>query len=89
VYRNLPSPSRQNDIHGNKKAIDQHNGLINLRLETDYTRPYGDGEEERITLITKPTQLDSYTITATKHRVDTAVAQIVLDIYEACFKIRN
>lgn len=61
-----------------------------LRLETDTTRDYAKGEVERITVTAKPTSGDhTYCLTGVYHLIDTKVAQLVLDIYEACMKIRN
>jgi hypothetical protein len=63
---------------------------ISLRLETDRSRSYGDGEVERIKVTAQPTPLDdTYCLTGTGHLLDTKIAQIVIDILEACIKIRN
>jgi hypothetical protein len=63
---------------------------ICLRLETDLSRGYGDGEVERIKVSAIPTSLiDSYSLIGYGHLFDTNVAQIVLDIFNACVKIRS
>jgi hypothetical protein len=61
-----------------------------LRVETDNAREYGQGEAERVKVIAHPTSLDTtYRLTGTYHLLDTKVAQLVLDIFEACMKIRE
>ena len=63
---------------------------VSIRLETDTNSGYGDGEVERIKVTARPTHLDTtYWLTGTGHLLDTKIAQIVLDIFEACSKIRN
>ncbi len=63
---------------------------ITIRLETDLTRNYGEHEVERIKVSARPTSLDNtYTLNGCGHLIDTKVAQIVLDIFEACLKIRS
>lgn len=62
---------------------------IRLRLETDLSRNYGDGEVERIKVTAQPTALDNtFSLVGCTHLLDTKVAQVVMDIYEACLKIR-
>jgi hypothetical protein len=63
---------------------------IGIRLETDQSKSYGDGEVERITVSAIPTALDtSYSLVGTGHLLDTKIAQIVIDIADACEKIRR
>lgn len=63
---------------------------ISFRLETDLTRNYGEREVERIKVSAQPTVLDNtYSLNGCGHMFETKVAQIVLDIFEACLKIRN
>jgi hypothetical protein len=63
---------------------------IKLRLETDLSRSYGEGEVERVKVTARPTELDNtYSLTGCGHLLNTKVAQIVIDIFEACMKIRN
>jgi hypothetical protein len=75
------------------KAKSQHayeSDYIRLRLKTDQSRSYGDGEVERITVTASPTALDTnYALVGTGHLLDTKVAQIVIDIADACDKIRD
>lgn len=63
---------------------------IRIRLETDLSRSYEDGEVERIKVTAHPTALDdTYSLVGCTHLLDTKVAQIVVDIYEACMKIKS
>ena len=63
---------------------------IPFRLETDLTRNYGELEVERIKVSVQPTVLDNtFSLNGCGHLFETKVAQIVLDIFEACLKIRN
>ena len=63
---------------------------VRLRLETDLSRSYGDGEVERIKVSAQPTALDNtFSLMGCTHLLDTKVAQVVMDIYEACMKIRS
>jgi len=63
---------------------------IRLRLETDRSRNYGEREVERIKVTAQPTLLDNtFKLTGTDHLLDTKIAQIVVDIFDACLKIRN
>lgn len=63
---------------------------IRLRLQTDQSGSYGDGEVERITVTARPTALDTtYSLVGTGHLLDTKIAQIVVDIADACYKIRQ
>ena len=63
---------------------------IAFRLKTDLSRSYGEGEVERITVTATPSALDTtYSLVGTSHLLDTRVAQIVVDIAEACDKIRH
>ena len=63
---------------------------VTFRLETDLTRSYREHEVERIKVRAQPTILDNtYSLNGCGHLLDTKIAQIVLDIFEACLKIRN
>jgi hypothetical protein len=63
---------------------------IRFRLATDQSKSYGDGEVERITVTANPTSLDTtYSLVGTGHLLNTKIAQIVIDIAEACDKIRR
>jgi hypothetical protein len=63
---------------------------VTFRLETDLTKNYGEHEVERIKVSAQPTILDNtYSLNGCGHLIDTKVAQIVLDIFEACLKIRS
>ena len=77
----------------NSKAKSQqsfNSDYILFRLETDLSRNYGSGEVERIKVSATPTVLDeNYSLVGVGHLFDTQVAQIVLDIFNACLKIRN
>lgn len=79
--------------YDNSKAKTQRSyeaDFIRLRLETDSSWGYGEGEVERIRVTARPTPLDNtFHLTGTGHLLDTKVAQIVVDIFEACLKIRN
>ena len=81
-------PSYDNSKAKTQKSYEAD--YIRLRLETDRSRSYGDGEVERIKVTAQPTSLDdTFHLSGTGHSLDTKVAQIVLDIFEACLKIRN
>ena len=63
---------------------------VRIRLGTDLSSSYGDGEVERIKVNAQPTLLDNtFSLVGCTHLLDTKVAQVVLDIYEACMKIRS
>jgi hypothetical protein len=63
---------------------------ISVSLDTDHTRPYGEEEVERITVNARPTALDTtYSLVGTSHLLGTSIAQIVVDIAEACDRIRG
>ncbi len=63
---------------------------IHFNLETDLSRTYGEKERERIKVTARPTKLDNtYFLTGTSHLLDTKIAQIVCDIFDACVKIRS
>jgi hypothetical protein len=67
-----------------------HADYVKLRVETDETRPHSKGEAERIKVTASPSPLeDTYVLTGIYHLMDTKVAQLVLDIFEACTKIRE
>lgn len=63
---------------------------LNIHLYTDISRKYGEGEVERISVSTQPSKLeDTYRIIGCGHLIESKVAQIVIDIYNASMKIRN
>lgn len=81
-------PSLDNSQAKSQKSFESD--YIRIRLETDTSRSYSDGEVERIKVSAQPTALDNtYSLTGCGHLLNTQVAQIVLDIFEACSKIRN
>jgi hypothetical protein len=79
--------------YNNSKAKSQASfeiDYISLRLETDETKPYGEHELERIKVSATPSRLDNtYSLVGCTHLLDTKVAQIVVDIFSACIKIRS
>ncbi len=63
---------------------------ISIHLSTDTTKEYGSQEKERIRVSAEPTLLENtYSLTGCSHLNDTRIAQITLDIYNACIKIRS
>ncbi|MBO6514965.1 MAG: hypothetical protein JJ975_00255 [Bacteroidia bacterium] len=64
---------------------------IDVNLFTDTHRPYGEGEVERIRVDAAPKDRlqNSYVLTGVSHLLETGVAQTVIDIFNACEKIRN
>ncbi|MEP0266852.1 hypothetical protein [Dokdonia sp.] len=64
---------------------------ISISLRTDLKTKYGQKEVERIIVETSPFDLnkDSYKLTGTAHLIETGIAQIVLDIFHACLKIKK
>lgn len=64
---------------------------IKIKLETDLSKGYGEGERERILIRASPKDWleDNYELVAVEHLMETFVAQAVLDITKACFKIRS
>lgn len=62
---------------------------ISIWLETDLTKGYGEKEVERIKVLAQPSSLDNtYSLIGCTHLLDTNVAQMVIDIFEGCSKIR-
>ncbi|MCB0284933.1 MAG: hypothetical protein KDF60_20300 [Calditrichaeota bacterium] len=81
-------PSYKKSKAKSQKSYESDYVFINI--ETDLTKPYLEMEKERITVTARPTQLDtSYKLTGTTHNIDTKVAQLVLDIFSACERIRS
>jgi hypothetical protein len=78
--------------YNNSKAKSQQsfeNDFIRFRIETDKSRPYTAHEAERIKVSATPTILDdTYQLIGCDHLIDTKIAQIVIDIFSACIKIR-
>lgn len=71
-----------------QKAFTEH--YILIRLESDYKNSYGEGEAERINVRAQASPLEtSYYLIAQKHLIDTNLAQAVIDIFNACMKIRS
>lgn len=63
---------------------------VQIRLTTDMERDYGPSELERIIVNASPQnwETDNYQLIGKSHLLETKVAQIVLDIFSACEKIR-
>jgi hypothetical protein len=80
-------------LYNNSKGKSEssfHSEYVKLQVETDNTKEYSIGESERITVMAKPTALETtYRLKGTYHMIDTEVAQLVLDIFGACMKIRD
>ncbi|MGN6492869.1 MAG: hypothetical protein ACTHLE_12795 [Agriterribacter sp.] len=71
-----------------KKSFDLD--YIMLRLESDTKNPYSDGEAERINVRAQPGRLETgYYLIGQEQLIDTELAQLVLDIFNACIKIRS
>lgn len=88
IYAKGEWPSFDKSKAKSKKSYESD--YIRLRLETDTSRGYGDGEVERIKVTAQPTALDNtYSLTGCTHLLNTEIAQVVLDIFEACMKIRK
>jgi len=88
VYVKSKWPSYENSKAKSQKSFESD--YIRIRLETDLSRPYGDGEVERIEVSATPTPLDTtFSLVGCTHLLDTKVAQVVLDIFEACLKIQS
>ncbi|WP_343303795.1 hypothetical protein AAHN97_19710 [Chitinophaga niabensis] len=63
---------------------------ISIHLSTDTTKEYGSHEIERIRVSAEPSPQDNtYSLAGCSHLVETRIAQITLDIYKACVKIRS
>ena len=63
---------------------------IRVILETDTARNYGEKEVERIKVSAQPSVLtDTFSLVGCGHLLDTKIAQIVIDIVDGCFRIRN
>ncbi|MBP6430171.1 MAG: hypothetical protein KA319_00205 [Ferruginibacter sp.] len=81
-------PSYDNSKAKSQKSFEAN--YICIRLETDAKKEYGEFEVERITASAKPSILDTtYSLVGTNHLLETSIAQMVIDIFEACLKIRN
>jgi hypothetical protein len=78
--------------YNNSKAKSQKSfeyDYIGIWLETDMSRTYGEREVERIKVSAQPSSLDiTYSLIGYRHLLDTKVAQMVIDIFEGCSKIR-
>lgn len=64
---------------------------IQMSLTTDMEREYGQGEVERILVKASPKNWtdDNYKLVGKNHLMETQVAQVVIDIFNACEKIRK
>lgn len=64
---------------------------VQLSLKTDMEREYGQGEVERILVKATPKNWnhDNYKLIGKNHLIETQVAQVVIDIFNACEKIRT
>jgi hypothetical protein len=81
-------PSYKNSKAKSQKSFESD--YIAVWLETDLSKPYGEKEVERIRVTAHPTLLDNtYCLTGTGHLLDTKIAQILCDIFDACLKIRS
>ena len=62
-----------------------------MSLTTDLERKYGQGEVERILVKASPKNWtdDNYKLIGKNHLMETQVAQVVIDIFKACEKIRT
>jgi hypothetical protein len=63
---------------------------VQVSLTTDMEREYAQDEVERILVKASPKnwQNDSYKLVGKNHLLETQVAQVVMDIFNACEKIR-
>lgn len=88
-------PSNNNWHSFNKsKAKTQrsfHVDYVQMSLTTDMEREYGQGEVERIVIKASPKNWleDNYKLIGWNHLLHTQVAQVVIDIFNACEKIRT
>ena len=76
------------------KARTQHSfhvDYVQILLTTDLERSYQEGEVERILVKAAPFDWndDNYLLIGRNHLIETQVAQVVLDIINACEKIRT
>jgi hypothetical protein len=64
---------------------------VQMSLTTDLEREYKQGEVERIIVKASPIDWngDNYKLVGKNHLVETQVAQVVLDIFSACERIRK
>lgn len=64
---------------------------VKMSLTTDLEREYGQGEVERILVKASPKNWtdDNYKLVGKNHLIETQVAQVVIDIFNACEKIRT
>jgi hypothetical protein len=82
---NWPSYNKSNAKSQKSFELD----YISIWLETDLTKGYGEKEVERIKVAAQPSSLDNtYSLVGCRHLLDTKVAQMVIDIFEGCSKIR-
>lgn len=87
-------PSNENwHSYNTSKAKTQRSfsvDYVQMSLTTDLESEYGQGEVERIVIKASPKNWsnDNYTLVGKKHLVETNVAQVVIDIVNACEKIR-
>ena len=87
-------PSNDNWHSFNKSKAKTQNSFnvdyVQMCLTTDMGREYGQREVERIIIEASPKKWheDNYKLIGRNHLMDTQVAQVVIDIYNACEKIR-
>lgn len=64
---------------------------VDIRLATDMAREYGQNEVERIIVEASPKNWtdDSYKLIGRDHLIETRIAQLIIDIFKACEKIRT
>jgi len=64
---------------------------VQMSLTTDLESEYGQGEVERIIVKASPKNWtdDNYKLVGKNHLLETQVAQVVIDIFNACEKIRT
>jgi hypothetical protein len=78
--------------YNNSKAKSQKSfefDYIHISLGTDLSSEYGKREVERIQVSAEPSSIDNtYSLIGVRHLLDTGVAQMVIDIFEGCSKIR-
>jgi hypothetical protein len=80
-------PAYEASVAKTRKSFDQD--YIILRLESDTKNPYSDGEAERINVRAQASRLEtSYYLVGQERLIDTELAQLVIDIFNACLKIR-
>ena len=81
-------PAYEASLAKTRKSFEQD--YLMLRLESDSKNPYGEGEAERINVRAQASRLEtSYYLIGQEQLIDTELAQVVIDIFNACMKIRS